>query len=114
MEVWRTRLKVSHDERRVQGTSYKEASQTRDYCVAKNASRGSPRSLAAQKTLARDDNQTVLDIALLAASVHVHQRESCAAAAIVRFNGDHVLVVLGPDFEFGYRAGVVAFTLHLF
>ena len=38
----------------------KEASQTRDYCLAKcaEASRGSPRFLAAQKRLARDDNQT--------------------------------------------------------
>jgi hypothetical protein len=48
-----------------------EASQTRDYCVAKNpsarfrllragcdTSRGSPRFLAAQRTLARNDNQT--------------------------------------------------------
>jgi len=50
----------------------KEASQTRGYCgaqgapsaryacsgQAKSATRGSPRSLAAQETLARDDNQT--------------------------------------------------------
>jgi plasmid stabilization system protein ParE len=36
----------------------REASQTRDYCVAKYAThRGSPRSLAAQRTLARDGNQ---------------------------------------------------------
>jgi hypothetical protein len=36
----------------------KEASQTRDYCVAKNdASRGSPRSFAAQKALAQDDKR---------------------------------------------------------
>jgi hypothetical protein len=39
----------------------KEASQMRDYVRRKNrdVSRGSPRSLAAQKALARDDNQTV-------------------------------------------------------
>ncbi len=37
-----------------------EASQTRGYCVAKNATLpcGSPRSLAAQRTLARDDKTT--------------------------------------------------------
>jgi hypothetical protein len=36
----------------------KEASQTRDYRVAnvRDASRGSPRSVAAQRTLARNDN----------------------------------------------------------
>jgi HTH-type transcriptional regulator/antitoxin HigA len=47
----------------------REASQTRDYCVAKSAthrlrsgqaaSRGSPRSFTAQRTLVQDDNQEV-------------------------------------------------------
>jgi len=43
----------------VAARSDKEASQTRDYCIAKNATlrRGPPRSFAAQKTLAQDDNQ---------------------------------------------------------
>jgi hypothetical protein len=39
-----------------------EASQTRDYCVAKerDTSRGSARSFTAQRTLVQDDNQTTL------------------------------------------------------
>jgi hypothetical protein len=38
----------------------REASQTRDYCVEKerDATRGSPRFLTAQRTLVRNDNQT--------------------------------------------------------
>ena len=40
--------------------SSKEASQTRDYCVARHATprRGSPRPFAAQRRLLKDDNQT--------------------------------------------------------
>jgi hypothetical protein len=52
-----------------------------------------------------------LEVALLAASVDVHQRESCAAAAAVRFDGDDVLVIFSSDFEFGNRAGIVTFAL---
>jgi hypothetical protein len=38
-----------------------EASQTRDSCVANDAThRGSPRSLAAQRALARDDKRFLL------------------------------------------------------
>jgi len=37
----------------------KEASQTRDYSVAKrDSSRGSPRSFVSQKALTQDDSQT--------------------------------------------------------
>jgi hypothetical protein len=44
----------------VVGQFDKEASQTRDYCVRKqgDASRGSPRSFTAQRTLVQDDRQT--------------------------------------------------------
>jgi hypothetical protein len=43
----------------VMGQFDKEASQTRNFCIANNdASHGSPRSFAAQMRLAQDDKQT--------------------------------------------------------
>jgi len=45
----------------------REASQTRDYCVEKerDATRGSPRFLTAQRALVRNDNQTAPPPAVL-------------------------------------------------
>jgi hypothetical protein len=55
-----------------------------------------------------------LDVALLAVRVNVNQREGRAAVAVVRFDGDHVLVVLRADFQLGDGPRVVAFTFQLF
>jgi hypothetical protein len=54
-----------------------------------------------------------LDIALLSACVEIDQRELGALAALTRFDGHDVLVVIGADFQFRNRAGVVV-TLQLF
>src|SRR5271170_6254109 len=49
-QIWNAKAVVQFD---------KEASQTRDHCVARTATqRGSPKSFAAQTTLAQDDNQS--------------------------------------------------------
>src|SRR5579864_9460180 len=58
--------------------------------------------------------RSALDIALLAAQVKVDEGKGRAGAFVARFNGDHVLVVFSPHFQFRDWAGIVALTLERF
>jgi hypothetical protein len=67
-----------------------------------------------RKEHARFVSALALDVALLAVRVNVYQREGRAAVAVVRFDGDYVLVVLRANLQLGDGSGVVAFTFQLF
>jgi hypothetical protein len=54
-----------------------------------------------------------LDFALLGASVHENEGETCSLTGAARFDRDHVLVVFGTYFQFGDRAGAVTFAFEL-
>jgi hypothetical protein len=53
-----------------------------------------------------------LDVPLFAASMNVQHHEARAAAAFVRFNRNHMLVLLRPNLQLGDRTAIVPFTFH--
>ena len=61
-----------------------------------------------------ENRRRCLDVALLAVSVNVDHSECRATAALVGLDRDDSLVALPANFQFGNRAGVVAFTFDLF
>ncbi len=54
-----------------------------------------------------------LDIRLFAAGANVNQGEGRSLAGIRRFNCDHVLIVLSPDFQLDDRTSVVVLTFQI-